>query len=157
MQRTSYLPLVLAAACAAFLYYGGQARPGPAPAPAPLSGGPDLRLAFATNSDRGEAQQHAHIFATICTSLADCIEYDGSREAPLLKTGVQIDELRRGLRQTRMKGWSFMARYPDLGPVVDTFLTAEVGTSGGPLAPEQRAKWISALRRLAASSEAAAR
>jgi hypothetical protein len=153
MQGRSILPLVLAVGVAVVCLVWGR---GAAPTPGPGPSGPDLVRAFSTNGDRSEATLHARTFATICASLADCLEYDGSRSSPLIKTGVQIDELRRGVRQTRMRGWSFVAKYPDLGPAVDAFLTAELGTSGGPLAPEQRSKWIAAMRQLAAAAEYAA-
>lgn len=153
MKDRSLLPLLLGLGLAAWCLWGY--RPS-TPRPDLPPDGPNLVAAFATNGDRTEAQLHAHTFATICASLADCFEYDASRPEPLLKTGVQIDELRRGVRQTRMKGWSFVAKYPDLGPRVEEFLVAELGTSGGTLTPEQRAKWIAAFRRLAASAEYAA-
>lgn len=149
-RQPSLLPLLVVAGVAALL---GQQPPAPGPVPS----GPDLGAAFRTNDDRAEARQHARVFATICGSLADYLEYDGSRTQPLIKTGVQIDEFRRGLRQTRTKGWSFLTTYPELGPAVEQFLTREVGTSGGPISAEQRQKWITAMRQLAASSEHAAR
>jgi hypothetical protein len=125
----------------------------PAPEPPP---GPNLVAAFASNDDRGQASADAHAFATICTALADTLEYDGTRPQPLLKTGVQIDELRRNVRQLRMHGGSFLPRYPQLGLELDAFLTAAVGTSGGPIDATQRAKWITALRQLAACAQYAA-
>lgn len=153
----SYLPLVILAAVAV-LYFGqqqgcslGQVVPRPAP-PA----GPDLRAAFATNDDRAAAAAHAHLFGTICDSLADYLEYDGTRPQPLLKTGVQIDEFRRSLRQTRTKGWSFLTQYPGLDKPLDAHFTAAVGTSGGPITGETRAKWVIALRQAAACAEYAA-
>ncbi len=147
--KPSLLPLVGLAALAWWAF----SRSDPSvPSPSPPPGGPSLVEAFRTNDDRREAVQHARVFATICGSLADYLEYDGSRPQPLIKTGVQIDEFRRGLRQTRTKGWSFLTTYPELGPAVEQFLTREVGTSGGPLTPEQRQKWIAAMRQLEQSA-----
>jgi hypothetical protein len=118
--------------------------------------GPNLVEAFKTNDNRGEARQHAHQFATICSSLAEFIEYDGTRSEPLIKTGVNIDEFRRGLRQTRTKGWSFLTKYPSLEKELETYLTAQVGTSGGPVDKPQRDKWVAAMRTLSACAEYAA-
>jgi hypothetical protein len=118
--------------------------------------GPDLRSAFATNDNRREARQHAHVFATICGTLADYIEDDGKRPEPLMKTGVQVDEFRRGLRQTRTRGWSFLAKYPDLGKSLEDHLTSQLGTSGGPLDASQRAKWVAVMRQVQACAQYAA-
>jgi hypothetical protein len=154
-ERRSYLPLLAAIGLAIWLV---TAKPfdGPAPAPGPAPAAVDLVAAFATNDDRAERVEHALTFATICRSLADCLEYDAGRSEPLLKTGLQVDDLRRGLRQTRMRGWSFLAKYPALGSQTEAFLAGQVGTSGGPLSAEDRAKWISAFRTLAAAAEYAA-
>lgn len=154
-ERRSYLPLLAAIGLAAWLVMARPFDPAaPAPGPAPV--GVDLASAFATNDDRAEAAEHARTFGTICRSLADCLEYDAGRSDPLLKTGLQVDDLRRGLRQTRMRGWSFLAKYPELGARTEAFLASQVGTSGGPLSAEDRTKWISAFRTLAAAAEHAA-
>jgi hypothetical protein len=118
--------------------------------------GPDLRPAFAANDNRREASQHAHVFATICGTLADYIEDDGKREGPLIKTGVQVDEFRRSLRQTRTRGWSFLAKYPDLSRALEDHLTTQLGTSGGPLDAAQRAKWVATMRQVQACAQYAA-
>lgn len=152
-ERPSLIPALLCLGFVAWLAF----RPvGNAPAPLPRPAGPDLVAAFAVNDDRDEAQQHAHVFATICTSLAECIEYDGQRPEPRLKTGVALDDLRHAFRQSRMKGWSFTAKYPDLAPAVETALTSAIGTSGGEITPDVRQKWVAALRQLAAAAEYAA-
>lgn len=143
-RQPSLLPLLIVAGIAAFVWFGGDSPAPPTPRPA----GPDLVPAFRTNDDRAQARQHARTFGTICGSLAEYLEYDGTRSDPLLKTGVQIDDFRRGLRQTRMKGWSFLIQYPDLGPAVDAFLTQELGTKGGKFSAEQRAEWVAAMRQL---------
>lgn len=118
--------------------------------------GPDLRKAFQANDNRREARQHAHVFATICGTLADYLEDDGKRTDPLIKTGVHVDEFRRGLRQTRTRGWSFLAKYPDLGKALEDHLTNQLGTSGGPLDAAQRAKWVTTMRQVQACAQYAA-
>lgn len=124
-------------------------------APQPPAG-PDLRKAFAANDNRAEAAAHARTFAAICGSVADYLEYDGTREQPLIKTGVQVDEFRRALRQTRTRGWSFLAKYPDLGRSLEDFLTQQLGTSGGPIDKAQRDKWVSVMRQVQACAAYAA-
>ena len=134
----------------------GRGCSGPLAVPLQPPAGPDLVKAFATNDNRTEARQHAHVFATICSSVADYLEYDGTRSEPLIKTGVQIDELRRALRQTRTKGWSFLASYPDLAKPLEDYLSAQLGTSGGPIDAAQRAKWVTAMRQVSVCAEFAA-
>lgn len=151
-QSRNPLPLIIIGGLVLFLLFGSEESVVPTPRPS----GPDLVPAFRTNNDRTQAQQHAHIFATICGKLAECLEYDGSRTDPLIKTGVQVDELRRSFRQLRTGGWSFLNQYPELGPAVDQYLTTQIGTSGGPLTPEQRRKWIDSMRTLEQSAAYAA-
>jgi hypothetical protein len=127
------------------------------PNPTPPANGPNLVEAFKTNDNRVEARAHAHLFATICSSVAEYLEYDGTRPTPLITTGVQIDDFRRGLRQTRTKGQSFLPKYPGLEKELETFLTSAVGTSGGPFDAPQRAKWVAAMRQVAVSAEYAAK
>jgi hypothetical protein len=112
-----------------------------------------LGKAFETNDDRDAAVRDAHIFATLCVSLADAIEYDSKQSAPRLRTGTQVDDLRRAVREYRMKGASFAMKYPALPGAVDAFITSRVGTSGGPLDVEQRKKWIAAFRELSHEAE----
>jgi hypothetical protein len=125
--------------------------------PTPPPSGPDLVKAFATNDNRAEARGHARVFGTICTSVAEYLEYDGTRQEPLIKTGVQIDDLRRALRQTRTKGWSFLTKYPGLEGELETFFTRHLGTSGGPIEKAERDKWVAALRQVSACAEYAAK
>jgi hypothetical protein len=126
---------------------GCHALKPPLPAPQPPAG-PDLRKAFSANDNRSEAAQHARTFAAICGSVADYLEYDGTRPEPLIKTGVHVDEFRRALRQTRTRGWSFLAKYPELGPALEDHLTQQLGTSGGPIDKAQRDKWIATMRQV---------
>jgi hypothetical protein len=119
-------------------------RPAPAPGPAPVP--PDaftLRGKFI-----GErASSDAATLSALCSELADCIEYDGSHDQRL-KTGVAFDELRIAAREARCKGDSIGARQPHVRDAVHKFLDDAVGASGGPVTPESRAAWVSALRDL---------
>ncbi len=119
-----------------------SSTPTPAPAPVP----PD---AFTLKGKFiGErASSDAATLSALCSELADCIEYDGSHDQRL-KTGVAFDELRIAAREARCKGDSIGARQPHVKEAVHKFLDDAVGASGGPVTPESRAAWVSALRDL---------
>jgi hypothetical protein len=119
----------------------------PAPTPQPVPAPPDaftLRGKFIGVT----AASDAATFSTLCAELADCIEYDGSHDQRL-KTGVAFDELRIAAREMRCRGESIGARQPQVRDSVHKFLDDAVGSSGGPVTPESRAAWVSALRDLA--------
>ena len=119
-------------------------RPAPAPSPAPVP--PDaftLKGKFIGPS----AASDAATMSALCGELAECIEYDGSHDQRL-KTGVAFDELRVAAREMRCKGESIGARQPHVRDAVHKFLDDAVGSSGGPVTPESRAAWVSALRDL---------
>jgi hypothetical protein len=86
--------------------------------------------------------------SALCGELAECIDYDGKHDQRL-KTGVAFDELRIAAREMRCKGESIGARQPAVRDAVHKFLDDSVGSSGGPVTPESRAAWVSALRDLA--------
>lgn len=120
-------------------------RQAPTPTPAPVP--PDaftLRGKFI-----GErAASDAATLSALCDELASCIEWDGTHEQRL-KTGVAFDELRIAAREMRCRGESIGARQPHVREAVHKFLDDAVGSSGGPVTPESRAAWVSALRDLA--------
>lgn len=132
---------LIAAAVIAFMPSRSVA-PTPQPAPAP----PDafsLRGKFI-----GErAASDAVIMSALCNELAECIEYDGKHDQRL-KTGVAFDDLRIAAREMRCRGESIGARQPQVKDAVHKFLDEAVGSSGGPVTPESRAAWVSALRDL---------
>lgn len=119
-------------------------------------GDPDLSAAFRETGDRAKASQDARQFAALCRSLADTIEFDGSQQSPRIRTGVQLDDLRRWARHLLLDGRTFSETYPTLAVAVGEFLDSKVGTSGGVLSAEHRARYVAAFRSLARSSEAAA-
>ena len=119
-------------------------RQAPAPSPAPVP--PDaftLRGKFVGPT----AAEDASTMAALCGELAECIEYDGKNDQRL-KTGVAFDDLRIAAREMRCKGESIGARQPAVRDAVHKFLDDAVGSSGGPVTPESRAAWVSALRDL---------
>jgi hypothetical protein len=147
---TAHMPTIdgkhvaaVALVAAAFIAFAPHRQaPTPTPAPAP----PDaftLRGKFV-----GErAASDAIIMSELCASLADCIEYDGQHDQRL-KTGIAFDDLRIAAREMRCKGESIGARQPQVRDAVHKFLDDAVGSSGGPVTPESRAAWVSALRDL---------
>ena len=131
---------LLVAAVIAFAPSRQAPAPGPAPAP------PDaftLRGKFIGPT----AAEDASTMAALCGELAECIDYDGKHDQRL-KTGVAFDELRIAAREMRCKGESIGARQPQVRDAVHKFLDDAVGSSGGPVTPESRAAWVSALRDL---------
>ena len=136
---------------AAIAFMPSKATPTPQPVPVP----PDaftLRGKFIGPS----AASDAATFSALCAELADCIEYDGSHDQRL-KTGVAFDELRIAAREMRCRGESIGARQPQVRDAVHKFLDDAVGSSGGPVTPESRAAWVSALRDLARAAADVAR
>jgi hypothetical protein len=139
-KHVAVLALVVAAAIA---FMPQKAAPTPQPVPVP----PDaftLRGKFVGP----QAASDAATLSALCDELASCIEYDGTHDQRL-KTGVAFDELRIAAREARCKGDSIGARQPHVREAVHKFLDDSVGASGGPVTPESRAAWVSALRDLA--------
>jgi hypothetical protein len=138
-----YVAAVALLVAAVIAFAPSRQAPAPGPAPAP----PDaftLRGKFIGPS----AAADASTMAALCGELADCIEYDGNHDQRL-KTGVAFDDLRIAAREMRCKGESIGARQPAVRDAVHKFLDDAVGSSGGPVTPESRAAWVSALRDLA--------
>ena len=128
---------------AAYLAFA-PSRQAPTPTPAPVP--PDafsLRGKFIGPT----AAEDASTMAALCGELAECIDYDGKHDQRL-KTGVAFDELRIAAREMRCRGESIGARQPQVRDAVHKFLDDAVGSSGGPVTPESRAAWVSALRDL---------
>ncbi len=138
-QYVAAIALLIAAVIA---FAPQRQAPSPTPAPAP----PDaftLRGKFIGPT----AAEDASTMSALCGELAECIDYDGKHDQRL-KTGVAFDELRIAAREMRCKGESIGARQPQVRDAVHRFLDDAVGSSGGPVTPESRAAWVSALRDL---------
>ena len=138
-KHVAAVALLVAAAIA---FAPQRQAPAPSPAPAP----PDaftLRGKFVGPT----AAEDASVMSALCGELAECIEYDGNHDQRL-KTGVAFDELRIAAREMRCRGESIGARQPQVRDAVHKFLDDAVGSSGGPVTPESRAAWVSALRDL---------
>ena len=134
-----YVAAVALLVAAVIAFAPSRQAPQPSPAPVP----PD---AFTLKGKFiGErAASDASVLSALCSELAECIEYDGQHDQRL-KTGVAFDELRIAAREMRCRGESIGARQPHVREAVHKFLDDAVGSSGGPVTPESRAAWVSAL------------
>lgn len=150
-----YVPVILVGIIGVLLW--NQSKPTPTPNVPDSRPAVDLVSVFAKNNDRTEASCDAETFGAIVTSVAAVLDYDAKLAEPRVQTGVQIDDLRRWVRDYATGGKSFKEKYPDLGDAVKKFLDAQAGDSGGLLDDAKRAKWISALRALGSSAEYAAK
>lgn len=112
------------------------------PTPVPDAGPLSLKGAFSGVT----ASDDAILVGSLLLELADELEYDGSQSEPSIRTGVQIDHLRKTARVLRCRGESVGDRQPVARDKIAAYLEAHVGTDGGPLTPETRAAWISAFR-----------
>ena len=131
---------------AAVISYGSRstARPEPAPAPTPAS-----EFSLKGKFIGPTAAADAGMLSALCGEIAGCLEHDGTLNPPRLSSGVAFDELRVAAREGRMRGESLGARQPHVRDAIHTFLDQAVGTAGGPVSPEQRARWVAAYREIA--------
>jgi hypothetical protein len=137
-------------AAAAWSYVANSpATPAPAPAPDPAAF--TLRGKFVGP----DAARDAALVAALCTELANEIEWDASQPEPLIRTGVAFDELRVRSRVLLCRGESLGAKHPLARQAIEDYLNTVAGTAGGPLTPEQKAKWVAAYREVARAAEAA--
>jgi hypothetical protein len=127
----------------AALVYWQRAQPdGPAPIPPAPAGPLDLRGMFVGPS----AAADAVLVGALCGELADELQWDGTQDDPFFRTGISIDELRQRARELRCRGESIGSRQPAARDAIASHLERAVGTSGGPITPEQRAAWVTAFR-----------
>jgi hypothetical protein len=134
--------VVLLSILAAWLLLSGDRQPTPAPTPPP--GELDLAGAFIGET----AADDAAIVAALAGELADCIEYDQMQAEPVLTTGLALDNLRTQARLFRCDGRSLGEVHPELARRVGSYLDSKLGNAGGPVSPEQLAKWITAYREI---------
>jgi hypothetical protein len=92
------------------------------------------------------AAADAVLVGALCGELADELQWDGTQDDPFFRTAISIDELRQRARELRCRGESIGSRQPAARDAIASHLERAVGTSGGPITPEQRAAWVTAFR-----------
>jgi len=138
---------------AAALSWGSGSRREPTPAPPAPDVALDLRGKFAGP----DAATDAQTTAALLDELASEIEWDGLQAQPLIASGVAVDELRQRARELRCRGVSLGEKHPRARDAIRAYLDQAAGTSGAPLTPETRAKWVSAYRTVARAAADATR
>jgi len=123
------------------LYSALPATPTPAPQPPT---GLVLRGLFVGETGASDAAT----LAAFALELADEIEWDAMQAEPFFQSGAAYDELRTRARALRMRGVSIGDRQPRVRAAIDAYLTEQLGTSGGPVSPEQRSKWAASYREI---------
>ncbi len=151
-MNDSFRTLVGVALIGAAILLSREGQPGPAPtppgpAPQPLA----LTVTFAGETARQDAAMLGAYFA----ELADELAWDGKREKPLLSAGVHFDALRTRAREARLRGVSIGDRQPAARQQIGDYLTATLGTSGGPVDAAGREKWVTAFKQVARACDAA--
>jgi hypothetical protein len=152
-DRTRHTLAAAFAAVAAVSMLSPQTR-APSPQPGPTS------LVLEGKFFGPTAAEDAANIAAITDELARIIEWDGqaTEDHPdaWLKTAVQFDELRIAAREGRMRGQSIGERQPKVRDEIRHYLDEAVGISGGPVSPEQRAKWVDAFLTISGAASRAA-
>lgn len=128
----------------------GSGAPKPAPDDAPA------KIVLAGKFIGPTASADAAAVAALCDELARILQQDGAKKEPRLKTGIQFDDLRVAAREMRMQGESIGERQPKARDAICHFLNEAVGISGGPVSPEQRAKWVDAFFEISGAASRAA-
>ena len=124
----------------------------PTPAPAPDDAF-SLRGKFLGPTAAGDAAT----LAAFAEELASEIEHDAMQAEPFYKSGVAFDELRTRARLLRCRGESIGERQPRVRDAIQQYLEKAVGTSGGPVTPEQRTAWAVAYREIGRAAGEATR
>lgn len=139
------IAIIFAAILLARQEQSGPEPPTPTPQPVGLS------LEFSGDT----ATQDAAILSALFEELADEIQFDGQLEKPLFTAAVHFDSLRTRARVARVRGQSIGDRQPRARDQIGDYLTAQLGTSGGPVDAAQRSKWVEAFRVVARACHAA--
>jgi hypothetical protein len=141
LRRQIAAGCLVALALLAWAVSGGGDDAAPNPGPMPPQG-LVLRGLFVGQNAASDAQ----MLSALTAEIGDCIEYDGTLPAPRLKTGVAFDDLRIAAREARLRGESLGSRQPKVRDAIHNYLDETVGTSGGPVTPADRAKWVAAMK-----------
>jgi hypothetical protein len=141
LQRQIAAGCLVALALIVWAFSGADNDVSPNPGPVPPTGLVLRGLFVGPNSS-----SDASMLSALTAEIGDCIEYDGTLPDPRLKTGVAFDDLRIAAREARMRGESLGARQPKVKEAIHSYLDETVGTSGGPVTPAERAKWVAAMK-----------
>lgn len=104
-----------------------------------------------------EAAEDAAAFAGVCGAVADALELDGKANAPRIRTGAQLEDLRTATSEFRFAPVPLRERQPHVRAAVGRYLDVVAGKSGGPIDDAARARWVAAFRELAQAAEEAVR
>jgi hypothetical protein len=132
---------LVALALLLWAFSGGSEDAAPNPGPTPPTG-----LVLRGLFIGPDAGSDAQMLSALTAEIGDIIEYDGTLPEPRLKTGVAFDDLRIAAREARLRGESLGARQPKVKEAIHSYLDETVGTSGGPVTPAERAKWVAAMK-----------
>jgi len=150
LQRQIAAGCLIGLALAMWLLQGVEEMQPPVPQP---SAGLVLKGLFIGPS----AADDAAIVSALTSEIGDCIQHDGTLADPRLKTGVAFDDLRTAAREARCKGESIGARQPKVRDAIHAYLDEVVGTSGGPVTAQDRAKWVTAMKDISRAAADAAK
>jgi len=153
INRRHWAAAILAVAAAGAYVLRPPTPPEPSPAPPAPDSGIVLQGAFIGPTAAADAQ----LLEAFCDEIASCLEQDGMRDQPRLTSGAAFDDLRVSAREGRMRGESLGARQPHVRDAIHEYLDRAVGVSGGPVSPEQRARWITAYRTIARAAASVTR
>lgn len=149
-EKTRHYAAAALGAVAVLSLTFGSRSPTPAPDDTPA------KIVLAGKFIGPSASSDAAAVSALTDELARILQADGERPEPRLKTGVQFDDLRIAAREMRMKGESIGERQPKVRDAICHFLEEAVGISGGPVSPEQRAKWVDAFFEISKEASRAA-
>lgn len=154
VESHQWLAIGLLALAGCVYYTQNYVPPAPEPGPEPT---PIVTLDLRGKFVGETAAEDAAAVSSICDEIARELEWDGKQTEQFFKTGAAFDELRVRTRKMLMKGESLGDRHPLAREAIEQWLNDKAGTSGGPLTPSGRAKWVSAYRDVARAAEAAYR
>ena len=104
-----------------------------------------------------QAAEDAAAFAGLCHGIAEALAADGTKPAPRITTGVQLEDVRVAAAEGRFLPRQLTREQPHATAAAGRYLDEVAGTSGGPLDATTRARWVEAFKALATAAEEAVR
>jgi hypothetical protein len=142
---------LVAAAAVMFAWPATEDDHEPAPPPVPAS------LSLVGKFVGPSAAMDAAITAGLTAELADELEWDGTQQDPVVKTGQAVEMLRTRARELRCAGEALGTKHPLAREAIGAFLDAKAGQAGGNLTPASRAAWVEAFREISKAAAEAVR